>query len=292
MAYCFAVVTATTRQINAAMLSTQLLALLETIPNHAGREEVHRLRTTVRRLEVQLSDCPRKVARALKTLRREAGKVRDIDVHIALLKPALLPKSSRPAEPDPMEKLREILKAKRDRHLGSLRHLVEDATPLLEVKLPRLAESAAQLAPSAHHVLQLTERARKRFLQWTSNIPDDPERLHRLRIDTKKLRYSLEPLKESQESTELAAKLKQVQDAIGSWHDWATLQQVAERELNPLRTQLDVEPLCSALRERTAREYRKARRAAQIVRNWMTPENPAELTAGGNASQRNTRKAE
>lgn len=295
MAYRFAVVTVTTPQINAAVLGTQLLALLETILTHAGRDEVHRLRTTVRRLEVQLSDCPRKVARSLKTLRREAGKVRDIDVQIALLKPAILRNipGSRDEEfdsLDSMEKLRETLKAKRDRHLSSLRDLVVDAAPLLEAKLPLLAERAANLTHGAQDARLLTARARKRFLQWTRNIPDDPERLHRLRIDTKRLRYSLEPLQGFKDSIELAAKLKQVQDAIGSWHDWATLQQVADSELRVPRNSLEAEPLSAALGQRTAREYRKARRVAQTAHNWMTAEKSAEPTTGTHASQRAVRK--
>lgn len=261
--------------MNAAVLSIRLLALLETLPDRASQEVVHRLRTTVRRLEVHLGKCPAKVAKSLKKLRRKAGKVRDIDVHLALLKPALFLRTSAPrktpsgAREKLREKLREelsrILKAQRDRHICSLREVVAEAAPLLQSKLPMLAERATRNAEGARDLHQLTAFACKHFLQSTESIPEDAERLHHLRIQTKKLRYSLEPLEEYEEAATLAAQFKQVQDAIGSWHDWATLEQLAEREL----ASPDHKVASAMLRARTGREYRKARFAAASVRTGI-----------------------
>jgi CHAD domain-containing protein len=293
MAYCFAVATIDAGQSNAAVLSIRLLALLERIPEHAGPEDVHRLRTTVRRLEVQLGDCPAKVSKSLKSLRKKAGKLRDIDVHLVLLKPALFLQMSgnRNAVSGLREKLRqklrEILKAKRDRHLAFLREVVAEAAPLLQAKLPILAERAARSKGSAaHDIHQQSARARKLFLRWTRSVPEDAERLHQLRIHTKKLRYSLEPMQEHEEAADLVAQLKRVQDAIGNWHDWATLEQLAERELaDPEAT-----PACAMLQARTGREYRKARRAAESVRTWMLGAKPPASAENYNRSQRLIRK--
>ena len=132
MGYRFAVRTRKITQFTPALLSIRLLALLERIADHAGKQEVHLLRTTVRRLEVQLPHPPAKLAKSLKALRRKAGKVRDIDVHLDLLKSPLLPRGTAPrrtgsasAVPPAQRKLRRLLKDKRTRQLAYLRKLVD-----------------------------------------------------------------------------------------------------------------------------------------------------------------------
>lgn len=263
--------------MNAAVLTVSLLALLQKLPDHSGKISVHRLRTTVRRLEARLGKCPPKIARALKSLRKRAGKIRDLDVHCGLLKPTLLPRTQ--ANREALSQLRHILAQKRDRHLKSLHNVVAEAAPLLIEKLPLLAEKASATISGVDEPGTRVERARRRYLQWTRSVPDDPERLHRLRINTKKLRYSLESLADSTDATELVAKFKQVQDAIGSWHDWTTLSQLAERKLDSHES----EPLRAVLHARSEREYSKARRTATIVRDQLTD----SLTAStqGNTSQ-------
>lgn len=286
------------------MLSIRLLALLEKVSARAGTEDVHRLRTTVRRLEVQLASPParvanrdaNKVAKSLKALRRKAGKVRDIDVHLGLLKPPRLspsparrPRASGPPKAQPwaqsQDKLRQILQHKRDRQLGALRALVAEAAPLLESRLPALVERRPQATVSLRDAHQRASRARQRFLQWTRDIPGDVQGLHQLRIRTKKLRYSLEPLQACEEAAGLVAKLKQVQDAIGKWHDWVTLEQLAARYLDSS----DAAPARDALRAHCEREYRRARRTAQSVRDWVNEAHPAAPAA--DASPRLIHKA-
>ncbi len=309
----FAVATTKPTEITPAVLSIWLLALLERIPGerhrppdrapaarhgaiparHSEKQDVHRLRTTVRRLEVQLSNPPAKVAKSLKALRREAGKVRDIDVHLGLLKSSLLPRLAVRGRISPsagssgvrvspaQQELREILEERRDRHLASLRDLVTEVRPLLEARLPALVELASSGTPSARQAHQQASLACNRFLQWTRTIPEDPARLHRLRINAKKLRYSMEPLQAFDEAAELAGKFKQVQDAIGTWHDWTTLHELAERRLDSA----DAEPLFAALSARTEREYRKARRVARSVRAWIIGHKPVASAAAAGPPQ-------
>jgi CHAD domain-containing protein len=277
MAYRFAVGTVDVSKLNPAVLSIHLLALLEKVSARAGIEDVHRLRTTVRRLEVQLGDPPARIARPLKSLRRRAGKVRDLDVHLGLLKPPLL--STQPQE-KLQDKLRQILKDKRARQLGKLRARVAKAAPLLESRLPALVERTSHAAAALHDARQQAARARQQFLQWTQEIPADEAGLHQLRIQTKKLRYSLEPLLAHEEAAALVAKFKQVQDAIGKWHDWVTLEQLAARYLDPAA---ESAPLSNALHAHCEREYRHARRTAQTVRSWLSR---ASATGGPGASGR------
>ena len=281
----YTVVTAKPIQINAAALSIRLLALLEKIGARAGTEDVHRLRTTVRRLEVHLPDSPPKLSKYLKSLRKKAGKVRDIDVHLDLLKTVLPLRTSAPrtaasaAREKLRQKLSKILREMRRSHLESLRETVAEATPFLEAKLPIQAERASESEAAAHNVHKETQRARKHFLQWTRIVPEDAERLHRLRINTKSLRYSMEILSENEEAAELVVKFKLVQDAIGKWHDWATLTELAERELESP----EAEPLCTVLRSVTGCKYRQARRTAERVRAWMIGK-PMASAAGNSGS--------
>ena len=262
---------------------------------------MHRLRTTVRRLEVQLPGAPARTAKSLKSLRRKAGKVRDIDVHLALLEPPLLPQPSAPRGDGPalpaappaaalegaQQELRQLLKARRVRHLVSLRHRVSEAASLLAASLPGLVAAATRVPASAGEALQQTALARQQFLQWTHVLPVDAGRLHQLRIQTKKLRYLLEPFELHPEAVELAAKFKQVQDAIGSWHDWATLLQFAGRALKSP----DAALLRAALQVRAASQFRQARHTVQSVRSALNGGKRAASGVGADLPQRMTKKA-
>ncbi len=279
-------------QGSTAELSIRLLALLEKMTDRADPDDVHKLRTTVRRVEVRLVHCPPKVAKSLRSLRKQAGKVRDIDVHLELLKvplftaPAPVGKAARVRD-----QLRSALNSKRTRHEDSLLYLVADVAPRLESKLPRVVRQSDVPEPDASTARQRTAEARQQFLQWTRSIPEAGAQLHRLRIDTKKLRYSLEPLSAFAEAAEMADRLKQVQDAIGSWHDWATLLELACQQLRSPNS----EPAYAALEGRVTREFNKARRIAERVRQWMeSAEQGAKPTAPasrGNSSQNLLRKA-
>lgn len=285
MAYRFAVATTKHSPMTPAVLTVRLLALLESVSNRASKQDVHLLRTTVRRLEVQLSNPSTKIAKSLKSLRRKAGEVRDLDVHLDLLKSplplasglhvAVYRKSGGQTEPGPQKELRKILKARRDRRLKSLRKLVAEATPILQERLPVIAESLAPATPAAAEVHRQASRARNLYLRWTRTIPTRPDRLHRLRINTKKLRYSLEPFSAFHEASDLVARFKAVQDAIGDWHDWATLKELAGRYLDPS----DAAPLCKVLEARGARQFQQAIRAAQSARNVMQGRKPVASVA-------------
>lgn len=283
MAYRFAVATTNSSQITPAALTVRLLALLEKVSGRASKKDVHLLRTTVRRLEVQLGHPPAKIAKSLKRLRRKAGQVRDLDVHLGLLQLPLpivrehniLHRSGRGAQSEGQKELRKILQDRRDRRLKSLQKQVLKATPLLQEQLPALAEGAAPPTPTAADVHRKSALARDQYLQWTRTIPVRPERLHRLRINTKKLRYSLEPLSQFEEASGLVARFKAVQDAIGEWHDWATLGQLAGRFLDTA----DAELFCTVLAARAERQYRQALRAVQSARNGMQGHKPVATDA-------------
>ena len=302
MAYRFAVATANANEINPATLSIGLLALLEALSRRAGKRDVHRLRTTVRRLEVQLGQPPAKIAKSLKKLRKKAGKVRDIDVHLDLLEAPLVSVRGRSASDSPearaQEKLRSVLQKKRARQRSALRAVVKQFAPLLKAQLPELVQ-LSRPALTLQEARRRASRARRRFLRWTHSIPDQEQRLHQLRIRAKKERYLLEPLRNCEEAMEAAERFKQVQDAIGQWHDWATLAELAERSLgcstktsstrdtkvssikDSSKDSSGAAAVLHALHARVGREYRRARRSAQSARSWMTGRKASSPAAAG-----------
>ena len=303
MAYRFAVATANPSEINPATLSIGLLALLEAVSRRAGKRDVHHLRTTVRRLEVQLGPPPAKIAKLLKKLRKKAGKVRDIDVHLDLLEAPLVSARGRSASDSPearaQEKLRSVLQKKRARQRSALRAVVEQFAPLLQAQLPELVQPLSRPALTLQEARRRASRARRRFMRWTHSIPDQEQRLHQLRIRTKKERYLLEPLRNCEEAMEVAERFKQVQDAIGEWHDWATLAELAERFLgdstkdsstkaakdssikDSSKDSSGAAAVLHALHARVGREYRRARRSAKSARSWMTGRKASSPAAAG-----------
>ena len=81
-----------------------------------------------------------------------------------------------------------------------------------------------------------------------------PKNLHSYRIEVKRLRYVLEMAEEETgEQHRLIAKLKEVQDAIGEWHDWLELSGIAR---HPLQHQKNCRVMRKSLRLRTTNTAR------------------------------------
>jgi CHAD domain-containing protein len=268
-------------------LGIRLLALLEKMPDDASADNVHKLRTTVRRLEVHLGEAPQRIAYSLKSLRKKAGHVRDIDVHLGLLDSQLFTGPRSASHAAVREELREALNARRKRYVKMLLRVVKDAAPVLEARLSKVIRRAPAHDLAAASVRQTLAEARERYLQWTNSVPEQGAQLHRLRIDIKKLRYSLEPLSAFPDAAAMAGRFKQVQDAIGLWHDWATLLDIAGRELGSPAS----EPAYAAMEAQTTREFHKARRAAERVRKWFSGAKPAASAPRTAASHIMLRKA-
>jgi CHAD domain-containing protein len=59
-----------------------------------------------------------------------------------------------------------------------------------------------------------------------------PGRLHEARITLKRIRYLAELAEESAAQKDFIRELKQVQDAVGEWHDWQELTDTAEKRFS------------------------------------------------------------
>jgi CHAD domain-containing protein len=241
----------------------KLLTTLENLPKkiarNAGPEPVHKLRTTIRRLESMLDTAgiaqTGKAAKLLKQaarLRKRAGKVRDIDVQIQALKDVKVEAAARDRKrvmralektrAKQESKLRAELESASDhhfrKHLNKTREEVEAAS------------TARQTRPASDPVGQaldaFSELARQRGSLTETT-------LHDFRLRCKRLRYTAEMAGKTPAASAAIEQFIRIQDAAGEWHDWLTLTATAEDKLGRSSS-----PLVSALRTITRSKFLEA----------------------------------
>jgi CHAD domain-containing protein len=258
----------------ATKLTTKLAELAHKMPGSMSEDEVHKLRTTVRRVEVVLQSGKRrrksKLDAQLKKLRKRAGTVRDFDVHLGMLK------ELDTAQQHACRELHTYLETKRAKQARKLEKIIEaEVDDGLEKRLKRAAAVVHQETPDSTRGEERLAAVRKRYLAMTTEIPEDGAALHRLRIDCKRLRYEVEALAPEEDAkaanaveahaAELVEQLKGVQDEIGVWHDWLTLYEAALKHLHGPHAAA----LLALLRTRTATHYHNARRLVAEVRSQL-----------------------
>lgn len=217
-------------------------------------EGVHDLRVETRRLNASLvllhavsaNDRVLEVRRSFKKVRKRLGPLRDVQVERSLLRPWKSSKS--------VESFEKSLKREENKQAKRvLKYLTDRRKKKLHGELKRIASVSIPLDSEAtqERVKDSLKAAREQFdsaLRTTS--PDDPARLHALRIAAKTVRYM----------TEGAARAFGIEDAPGSDADLKTLT-TYQTELGELR---DLQLL-----EENILQWSKAR----------SPENRRELDA-------------
>jgi CHAD domain-containing protein len=220
-------------------LARGVSATIAKLQEEVTAKRVHRLRTTIRRIQSLMEYSRPELTRkqqdtldALSKLRKRAGKVRDLDIQINLLN-ALGNGSTRADRRALEEALQGRRKHQAERLAVAARKLGHSKfTGHLTQLGPAIsAPSAALDAPDAPlHTAQrqITELA----AQSGSQSQIRPRRLHEMRIALKMVRYLAELAEESQQKELLLGQLKAVQDALGAWHDWEELLRTAEKQFS------------------------------------------------------------
>lgn len=231
-----------------------------------SEKDAHKLRTSIRRIEVALEPSgkfrgSKKLRRQLDTLRRMAGHVRDVDVHTEMLRnlDAGDYHREREALQNALIRRREKLEKK------AVASISKQRDKGLEERLESASKSIVEnVAPLKVASRQRVEHIREQFVEFTQEIPLDGDPLHDLRKSSKRLRYALEAIP-GRESRSLEKELKSVQDALGAWHDWATLTMEAEKRLDPRSI-----AFVAFLRSLSIGKRHEARRSVQILRDKLT----------------------
>lgn len=237
-------------------------------------ESVHSFRTTTRRIETLLVELlpernrnQKKLLKMLGSIRKRAGRVRDLDVQLAALrslKTGQEPRRKTQLTQGLLElraaqekKLRKMLTRESVREI---RRRLERASKELRLKTAREPLAAAReiLARSAPPPGPLTE-----------------EVLHQFRIQIKRARYAAEFAPKSRQATEFSAQLQQLQDAIGHWHDWMTLTNTASEYLGGINQS----SLVAALHNVTGGKFRNAVAAVSASPARQARPKPVSLAA-------------
>jgi len=214
---------------------------------------VHKFRTASRRIETLLSEVvsnpsgnDKKLLKRLGALRQKAGRVRDLDVQIAML--AALKISGGNGD---KTKLAESLAAER---LKSEKKLAKACDGGSEKELRQRLTRASRQLDRLKETIPFT-LARNRLAQLDKDHgPLTEKKLHAYRIVGKRARYIAELDSRDPQAKLLIDQLKPLQDVIGDWHDWLKMTQKAQDLLGGARDS----PLVAMLQNVTRAKYRLA----------------------------------
>lgn len=220
-------------------------------------DPVHDTRTGTRRIEAALEAALRKAGaqpdeddelakavrgweRLLKTIRRAAAPVRDLDVQRKLLKtlvPAVEGELKVPANEAELgmaaqvDKLDNALKDERDERAAPLKKNAAKWAAKLDghfekVAVPRSSTRNASKTHAAKTALDAFARLANTMRQL------DAGNLHDFRKEAKKARYMAEAGGDDERAGAVGKALKKLQDEIGEWHDWLMLAEEAHKYLD------------------------------------------------------------
>jgi CHAD domain-containing protein len=199
-----------------------------------------------------------KALKALKQIRKAAGPVRDLDVQRCLLeelleaKGAAMPVAERSAVNEEGRKLQAKLKKNRKDAATELASVIANAE---DKELKRISPLQADLSGSKW--MSLLKDARGLERRSGRNISAAPESLHEYRKSSKSARYLAEMEEESAPAQQFAKRMKKVLDAIGAWHDWVLLTQLAKETLGKSSA------LAKVLKKERDRAFRQAVREVE-----------------------------
>ncbi len=248
------------------MLCRRLGRLLGQVAKKPQAEIVHQFRTTTRRIEAMLEAVApepdrtqRKLMKRLAKLRRRAGRVRDMDVQMSLLRSLKIGRDGHRKE----RLMQELVDRRGRREKKLLAALDGDAARDLRKRLKktfdrlnllRVPVSEADPEPS-RPVFSPVQVALRMFVRVArAQGPLREDNLHAYRLETKHVRYVAEMAGEDRTAQKIVAELKRMQDAIGEWHDWLELSERAQKLLAPAPES----PLVAALQNVTRAKYREA----------------------------------
>jgi CHAD domain-containing protein len=241
------------------------MKIADSLGKSMSAKDAHKLRTSVRRIEVAVEPLGRfsgskKLQSQLNLIRKKAGHVRDIDVQTDLLRD--LDAGDYGQE---REALKSALHRRRDKfETKAIAEIDKQLDKGMEERMERAAKILESQPPQRRVAGKIrVGQIRDRYVEFTTEVPLDGDALHDLRKASKRLRYRLEAIP-GRESRSLAKDLKAVQDAVGTWHDWASLTEEAEKRLAPGSISF-----VAFLRSLTLAKRNEARRTVQTLREKL-----------------------
>ena len=262
------------RPENTRVTFRKLSRQLSKLAGKLSPENVHKFRTSSRRVEVLVSDLSerrsgndKKLLKLLARLRKKAGRVRDLDVQSAALRSLKIPE-----QPVRKARLMRTLAEERSQREKRLTKSLDKKT-VAEVRKRLKRTSASLELPKNADPLALAR-------QKLNALEVDPgaiteKTLHQFRIAGKRARYIAELASKDAEASRLIGLLNHMQDVIGDWHDWVQLAERAEKLFGSVQES----PLVAVLRNVTRAKFRQAVNTLAETRAALAPKRPASITS-------------
>jgi CHAD domain-containing protein len=225
-------------------------------------------RTTYRRFQVwskQTGDSHNKeqaetVAYLDKVL-KSAGKLRDAGLHLKMLKEVKLPRHQKSKA-----KFESILTKRCEKRRVRVRNLLEGAV-LSEVWRALSGLVSAAVTTRSKGPGEQDKELKQLLKRYASSVHSRGvlrnENLHEYRLKCKEFRYQAE-LIGGAEADRTVKHFKRIQDAIGEWHDWLVLSELAQKEL-------EKGPLSRSIARIEARKLARALRMAKATELKLLP---------------------
>jgi CHAD domain-containing protein len=273
-------------QENVRTIFRKLSRQVSKLAGKPAAENVHKFRTSSRRVEVLVEDLAKKRSRSdkkllkvLGRLRKTAGRVRDLDAQTAALRSLKIPQ-----EPVRKSQLMRTLAEERGKQEKKLVKALDKKT-VTEVR-KRLKRTAGDLeiAKSADPKGLALQKVAALELDHSAVTE---KTLHRFRIAGKRARYIAELAGKDAEAVRLVAQLKHLQDVIGDWHDWAQLAKAAEKLFGGVQDSA----LVAALGNVTRAKFRQAVHTLIETQSALTVKKPVAVTPLGRRPSRQNSQA-
>ncbi len=251
----------------------ELSKTLKSLPKDPPPTEVHKLRTTTRRVEAIVSVLAqvegkesRRLLKSIEPIRKAAGGVREMDVMIGNAR-----KLARHAESDSLTRLNEQLQIARQQNAEELRRVLgrrrtaarenlKEYSSLIRTAVARMEGTASTTGLPAHEhdgIHSAAANVVRELGEWPQL---NAENIHAFRLKVKELRYILQLSDDA--NSELGEALGNVQRRVGDWHDWHQLHEIASEVLIPERDLA----LLERIDETTKRKFDQALAAANRLR--------------------------
>jgi len=251
----------------------ELSKTLKNLPADTPPSEVHKLRTTSRRVEAIVATLAqveskesRRVLKAIEPIRKAAGGVREMDVLLANAR-----RLARTSAGDSLTRLVEHLQIARQQNADVLRRALgrrRDAARENLKQYSRFIRAALDPRKSAVPTNGLPDHWHDGIHTATMNVVRElgewpllsAENIHAFRLKVKELRYILQLSGDA--LSDLEETLGNVQRRIGYWHDWHQLEEIAGQLLSTERDS----PLLTRIGTTSSRKFHQALKAANALR--------------------------
>jgi CHAD domain-containing protein len=228
------------------------------MPADPSPGQVHDFRTNARKFEAIVSahrlNSNGKQLKHLAKLRKQAGKVRDMDVLTAYAAELSLDGS----ETDCSVRLLEHLGIQRQKHVTKFRKAVKQYSPAVRSALKKASRKfekgldKAGSPAASETASDVTGSAVELVSQLSRSVRFNKESLHGYRKKIKALRNLLRTAKDSSDH-EFVEQLNSVKNTIGEWHDWEELLAIASDLLEHPQCKL-----IKQLRQKAETEFQNA----------------------------------